>query len=142
MHITIDDQTLLREIRDAFSNYFPYLKMEFYRSPHRIYLASPETDQLDPSYRVGDLGPDIKAGQLNILPEYRVADIEKEFLDRFHLSVQIFRQQQNGWEQTTGMDDFTLQQLSEFGRDSSDDKIISEYEQGFAEPEEKPERLL
>lgn len=142
MHITITTETQLREIQQAFSNYFPYLKMEFYRSPHKKYKSSPETDKLDPAFSVGNLNHDIVLGQLQILPHYRVADVEQEFQARFGLSVQIFRQQKEDWEQTTGMDDFTLKQLNEFGRDSSDEKIVSDYTAGLIEPEEKPERLL
>jgi hypothetical protein len=142
MHILITQETVLREIQEAFSNYFPFLKIEFYRSPHKIYKASPESDQLDLSFRVGDLDEKIVTGQLQLLPHYKVSDVEKEFQDRFGISVQIFRQQKDSWEQTTGMDDFTLKQLNEFGRDSSDEKIVSDYEQGFVEPEERPEKLL
>lgn len=142
MHILITKETILREIQEAFSNYFPYLKIEFYRSPHKIYKGSPEYDKLDLSFRVGDLNQKLFKGQLQILPGYKVSDVEKEFQDRFGISVQIFKKQKDEWEQSAGSDDFTLQQLSEFGRDSSDEKIISDYEQGFVEPEERPEKLL
>lgn len=142
MHIEIINQTTLNEIQEAFVNYFPYLKIEFYRQPHKKYKASPEEERLDPFTCIGDLQPGIVLGHLQILPGYKVAAIEKEFQDRFGLSVQIFRKEKNGWEQTTGMDDFTLKQLNEFGRDSSDEKIVSDYTQELIEPEEKPEKLL
>lgn len=141
MHIAINKETLLREIQQAFCNYFPYLKIEFYRSPHRIYIESPVTDQLDLSFTVGELNPGLEEGELQILPEFKVADLEKEFQDHFGVSVQVFRKQENSWEQSTGTDDFTLAQLNRFGSDSSDEKIITDYEQGFIEPDEKPEKL-
>ena len=40
------------------------------------------------------------------------------------------------------MDDFTLKELNEMGRNSSDEFIISDYEAGFEDSDEKPEKLL
>jgi hypothetical protein len=49
--------------------------------------------------------------------------------------VQIFKKENKGWEQTTGMDDFTLKDLNEIGRNSSDEFIIEDYEEGIEEGE-------
>ena len=141
MHIEISDQTRLSEIQETFSNYYPYLKIEFFHKPHKEYEDSPETDQIDPKAMVGDIKLTHVSGVLEIQPLYRVADVEKEFMERFGLSVQILRKEKNKWEQTTGMDDFTLKELNELGRSSADELIISEYEEKFKEIDEKPEKL-
>jgi hypothetical protein len=39
------------------------------------------------------------------------------------------------------MDDFTLKDLNEFGRNSSDEFVVSDYEEKFKDVEEKPEKL-
>ena len=39
------------------------------------------------------------------------------------------------------MDDFTLNELNEFGRSSSDELIVSEYDEKFKEIDDKPEKL-
>lgn len=142
MHIEINDNTSFRQIQEVFSDFYPYLKMEFYRKRHKKYESSEETDWIDPNTAIGDIKQTHVSGVLEIRPLYKVADVEKEFQQRFGLSVQILRKEKNGWEQTTGMDDFTLKELNEIGRNSSDEIIISEYEEGFKESEEKPEKLL
>ncbi len=142
MHLEINDNTSFREIQDTFSNYYPYLKIEFFHKAHKKYEASLETDQFNPDTVVGDIKLTHVSGVLEIQPFYRIADVEKEFMERFGLSIQILRKEKNKWEQTTGMDDFTLKDLNEFGRSSSDEFIVSEYEEKLKEIEEKPEKLL
>ena len=107
----------------------------------RTYEDSSETDRVDPGATVGDIKATHVSGVLEIQPFYRIADVEKEFMERFGLSVQILRKEKNKWEQTTGMDDFTLTELNEFGRSSSDELIVSEYDEKFKEIDDKPEKL-
>jgi hypothetical protein len=71
-----------------------------------------------------------------------VTEVEKSFQEDYGLFVQILKMEGEEWEQTVAMDDFTLGQLNEFGRDSSDEEIIEDYTEGLIEPEEKPDTLL
>jgi hypothetical protein len=141
MYIEINDNTTLREIQEVFSAFYPYLKIEFYSERHNKYEASDKNHQIDPNILIGDIKATHISGLLEILPLYKVSEVEKEFQQRFGLSVQIFRKEKNTWEQTTGMDDFTLKELNETGRNSSDEFIVEDYERGFEESEEKPEKL-
>jgi glycerol-3-phosphate O-acyltransferase len=144
MHIEINDNTSMREIQEVFSEFYPYLKIEFYRKKNKKYEASEETDliDVDPSTTIGDVKQTHVSGVLEIRPLYKDADVEKEFQQRFGLSVQIFRKEKDSWEQTTGMDNFTLKELNEMGRNSSDEFIVSDYEEGFEENGDKPEKLF
>ena len=45
-------------------------------------------------------------------------------------------------EQTTGMDDFTLKELNEFGRSSSGEFIVEDYEEGLEKPGDRPGTLF
>jgi len=142
MHMEINDNTALREIQLVFSNFYPYLELQFYRKAHSTYEVSAEKDAIEPDTTVGAIKKTHVSGLLEIQPLYKVSDVEKEFQERFGLSIQVFRKENEEWVQAAGMDDFTLKDLNEIGRSSSDDFIISEYEEGFAEPEEKPEKLF
>lgn len=126
MHIGINDNTMLHDIQDVFSDYYPYLQIEFYRKSHKAFEASEEIDRIDPGMKVGDIKKTHVSGILEILPLYKVANVEKEFKTRFGISVQILRKEKDEWEQTTGMDSFTLKELNEIGRNSSDEYILSE----------------
>lgn len=129
MHIDINDNTALRHIQEIFSDYYPYLQMEFYKSPHKKYEASAERELIYPGKTIGEVKQTHVSAIIEILPHSKVADVEKEFLQRFGLSVQILRKEKDHWEQTTGMDDFTLKELNEMGRSSSDDFILSDLDE-------------
>lgn len=141
MHIDINDNTSLREIQLVFSNFYPYLYIEFYKKPHQEYESSEERDKIESDTTIGTIKKTHISGVLEIQPLYKVSDVEKEFRERFGISVQILRKEKDIWVQTTGADDFTLKELNEMGRNSSDEIIISEYERGFEESEDKPEKL-
>jgi len=135
MHIEIHDNTTIGEIQEAFSNFYPYLQLEFYRKPHKKYEASAAGDLISPEHTIGEIRKTHLSALIEILPLSKVKDVEREFLQRFGLSVQISRKEKNKWEQTTGMDDFTIKELNEFGRNSSDEYIVSDYDEGFEEEE-------
>ncbi|MBS1915577.1 MAG: hypothetical protein JST87_04820 [Bacteroidetes bacterium] len=141
MHLDITDYTSLQEIQDVFSAFYPYLKIEFYTKPHKKYEATEEASRLDSKLRVNDIKKTHVSGLLEILPMYKVYQVEKEFQERFGLSAQIFLKNNETWQQTTDMDSFTLKELNEMGRNSSDEFIVEDYEEGFEEPEEKPDKL-
>jgi glycerol-3-phosphate O-acyltransferase len=136
MHIEINDNTTLRQIQETFSAYYPYLKLEFYYKPHKQYEASIVKDLINLDTTIGVIKLTHVSGLLEIQPLYIVSDVEKEFLQRFGLCVQVLKKEKNSWEQTTGMDDFTLKELNEMGRNSSDEFIVSDYEEGFKEEQE------
>ena len=142
MHIEINDNTVLRDIQETFSDFYPYLKIEFYNKPHKKYETSAEACLVDPGKTIGEIRLTHLSALLEIQPGYKVADVEREFQQRFGLSVQVLKKEKDNWEQTTGMDDFTLKELNEMGRNSSDEFIISDYEAGFEETDEKPEKLV
>jgi hypothetical protein len=127
MHIDINDNTRLREIQEVFPDYYPYLGLAFYKK----HEASPEQELITAEKTIGELKQTHVSGLLEMMPFYKVADIEKEFGQRFDLSVQILRKEKDGWVQTTGMDDFTLKELNELGRNSSDEFIVEDYNDGF-----------
>jgi glycerol-3-phosphate O-acyltransferase len=133
MHIEINDNTTLRHIQDVFSDFYPYLQLEFYKQTHKKYEASKEKDIIYPGKTIAEIKQTHISGLLEILPVYKVADVEKKFLQRFGLSVQVLRKEKDKWLQTTGMDDFTLKELNELGRNSSDEIIVEDYEEGFEE---------
>ncbi|MBX9781723.1 MAG: hypothetical protein K2X48_00380 [Chitinophagaceae bacterium] len=141
MHIEITDNTTFHEIQEAFADFYPYLQLEFYKKPHKKYEASAEKDLIYPGHTVDEVKETHISGLLEILPLSKAADVEKEFQYRFGLPVQILRKEKDKWVQTTGMDDFTLKELNELGRNSSDDFIVDDYEEGFTEEENKPDKL-
>ncbi|HSQ43828.1 MAG TPA: hypothetical protein VLM16_02455 [Ginsengibacter sp.] len=142
MHIEINDRTLLKDIQNVFSDFYPFLKIEFYNTRHKKYEGSMQADLIDPSMAVGNLRHKHVSGVLEIQPYFKVADVEHELQSHFKLSVQVFNKEKNGWMQTTGMDDFTLKELNQIGRNSSDEFIISDYEESLEQDTEDQDSYI
>jgi len=135
MHIEINDKITLRHIQEIFSDFYPYLQIEFYNKTHKKYETSDEANLIYPGKTIDEIKETHLSALLEIQPWYKVADVEREFQQRFGLSVQILWKQKDNWEQTTGMDDFTLKELNELGRNSSDEFIISEPDSEYPDEE-------
>ena len=142
MHIQINDNTTLSEIQRVFSEFYPFLRLEFYSKRHKKYEASDESYHIDPEILIGDIKAKHVPGILEVQPSYKVADLERELQQRFGLPVQVLRKHNDTWKQTTGTDDFTLKELNEISRNSSDEFILDEDEESLEEMDERPEKLL
>ncbi len=128
MHIEINDNTALREIQQTFSDFYPWLQIEFYNKAHKKYEGSEIANQLHADNSVGEIKQTHVSGLLEIRPSYKVADVEKEFQERFGLSVQIMMKEKGQWVQTTGTDILTLKDINQLSRNASDEYILSELE--------------
>ena len=142
MHIHIHDGISIREIRHIFTNYYPYLDIAFYRLPHEPYAGSPEKASFPADALIGEIKQTHVSGLIDIQPTERVADLEKEFMERFGLSVQVLCKEQDVFIQTTGQDDFTLKELNELGRNSSDEFIVTDYDETFDEEERNDKPII
>jgi hypothetical protein len=129
MNISVNDTITLRDIQRTFSNFYPYLKLAFFRKPHKRYEASSEDQLFFPDTTLSSILRTHVSGIFEILPSYRVTDVEQEFQKRFGLSVQIMIRERKQWKQTTGMDDFTLKELNELSRSYSDEYLLEEQEE-------------
>ena len=133
MHLEINDNTILENLQHTFTNFYPYLTIEFYRGQHHRYEASDETVRIDPLKKVCDVLDTHISTLLEIQPWYKVKDIEKEFQERIGISIQIMKKEKEDWEQTTGLDNLTLRDLNILGRNSSDEYIVTDYDETFDE---------
>jgi hypothetical protein len=140
MHIAINDQTTIAEIEKAFSNFYPYLEIHFYKRRHISYEHSPENERIASHISINAIRKTHTDGVIEILPENKVWAIEKELYERFGLTAQILRKEKEKLIQTTGEDDFKLKELNLLGRNSSDEYILEE--EDIDPGEEKPENLL
>ena len=125
MHIEIHDNTVFRSIQDTFSNFYPYLKLEFYKKAHRKFESSDKKNFINPDCIVSDIKKTHLSALIEIQPSYKVSEVEKEFQQRLGLPVQILWKGGQGWKQTVGADNLTLKELNEISRNSSDEFILS-----------------
>jgi hypothetical protein len=142
MIIKINDKTTLPDISEAFSDYFTCLQIQFCHIACDQFSKSEEADMVDPKLCIGDLHPKVIIDRLEILPHFRLADVKMEFKEKFGLAARIFTRDKDGWEQTTGMDDFTLSELNQFGRDCSLQTSDPEYTKGIMHLDDKAGEFL
>ena len=133
MHIQLHDQITLKEIKTVFSSYYPYLRLEFYSVPHKMFEASAEKDILPDDVQLQTFKAGHTDGIIDIMPTEKVADLEREFQVRFDLPVQVLGLEHGVWTQTTGMDSFTLKDVNEYSRLDSDESVIQDEEDIYNE---------
>ena len=126
MHIQVNDKTTIRSMVETFSDFYPYLKLDFYSRPFDKLNAYSEDDLIFPGKAIGEIKQSPAPALIEIHPLSKVADIEREFMQRLGLPIQISRKEKSHWEPAVGMNEFTLKELNELGRSSSDEFILEE----------------
>lgn len=117
--IKIDQHTKLHEIQSAFSASFPYLKIEFFKSPC-LGTQLPAIRQLR-SHSETALGIDWMHIETEIQFDhlFKVREIQDIFLRETGLHAQIFRRAGNMWIETSLTEEWTLSQQNREGESFS-----------------------
>lgn len=116
MKIEIKYCTKTERIKEAFSNLFPFLKIEFFKQAHLAGEGSGRKLIDVTSKTLGEIAGAMKEGDIIFFPETTTADLEQLFRQKFGLSVQVFRKQKNTWIETTHTDHLSLKDQNENGR--------------------------
>lgn len=104
----ISDDRTIRSIQAEFNSKFPYLKLEFYDQPHEVGEGSQVKSLIDVNQTIGEVRTIHTQGDLSINGHLKVATLEQNFAEMYGLNVQVFRDSNGLWLQTTSTDDWTL----------------------------------
>jgi hypothetical protein len=118
MRLSISNEQTVNDVQENFNKYFPFLKLEFYQ----LQAESPALTfkkHLTQSTPLRAAGLKQKAGILEIHKDMKVNELEKQFLNRFGLNVQVCRKSGTIWLETTMTDNWTLQKQNEHGQEVS-----------------------
>jgi hypothetical protein len=113
MIIYIHDNRLLSDLQERFSKCFPSLKIEFYSKQHSLKNATNDSYRINPERTIGEIRKNHNEGEFVIKSWNTVEKVEKDFRDKFGLNVQIFRNENAGWVQTSKTDRFSLRDQQE-----------------------------
>ena len=119
MRLTIGSDTRLSSLQSDFNDYFPYLKIEFFKIPHRIGEAWAKNLIYDKNKMVRDCRLMMSLGVLEFNESMTVSDFEGKFQKEYGLSVQVFRRSGNVWLETSATDSWTLAQQTDEGAELS-----------------------
>lgn len=108
MNLQINRSKSIASIQNDFQSHFPYLKIEFFNSKHQIGEASLKENVIGGQLALSDVNPAIISGELALLPDLKVGELEQLFAEKFGLSVQVFHKSGSIWLQTTRTDNWSL----------------------------------
>jgi hypothetical protein len=119
LHLYIDLNSRLSEIQKEFSTHFPFLKIEFFKVPHKIGQGLIKDLIINSNKLVKDCSTIKKGGVIEFTTVTPVSDLETKFFKDFKLSVQVFRKAGSIWLETTATDSWTLAQQNDEGAEFS-----------------------
>lgn len=120
MELLINKNKKILSVQKEFQERFPFLKIEFYDSPHAEGEGSEKKNTLDSSGTLEESSKKFSEGNLHISPIMTATELEQAFEEKFGLSVQVFRKSGNIWLQTITTDELTLTELNQKGKDGYD----------------------
>ena len=116
MIIEINPNKKLKDINSAFSNAYPFLKIEFFSKSHKWQEPSSVLQLLQQDQTVSEVTHSLLcSGFIEIHYWQKTGVIEMMFLQQFNLSVQVYRKNGDNWIQTSGTDELTLEEQNEEG---------------------------
>ncbi len=119
LEITVSDNKKLEDLQADFSACFTFLKIEFFKSPHKIGEGSAKSLIYDRKRFVRDCRVKHFEGTIKISESMTVNELEEKFLSEYGLSVQVFRKSGNVWLETSATDGWTLRQQNDEGAELS-----------------------
>jgi hypothetical protein len=119
MMIKISNERRLSGLQADFNALFPFLKIEFFKTPHKIGEALAKNLIHVNSRFVRDCRVSKTEGDLIINEQMTVNELEEQFLSKFGLSAQVFRKSGNVWLETSATDSWSLRQQNDEGAELS-----------------------
>lgn len=119
MKLTIRPESTVQEIKTAFHEYFPFLKIEFFSKPHQVSGASNRADMAEGNTKLALLMEGKEGGSVEFSALTTVRALEQEFSSSFGLYMQVFRKSGKVYLETTTTDDWTLGQQNAEGKNST-----------------------
>ncbi len=115
MVININDNTLIKHIKEEFNLLFPFLKIEFFNKSHQLGEGTPKLQLTADTKTLGECRNMHNNGVLEIDPMMAVADLERSFKDEYGLNIQVFRKSGKVWLETTVTDKWSLKEQNSQG---------------------------
>ncbi len=106
----------ISEVKKLFNDEFPFLKIEFFKKSHLPLQGSARKDIIEHDFMIS---PFLSDRVMMIHGEMLVSELEKQFMDCFRLSAQVFRKSGKTWLETTFTDGWSLKKQNEEGMELS-----------------------
>jgi hypothetical protein len=111
MIIEIDDTKKVADLQDKFSLCFPSLKIKVCSKKHRWEGICPDNQFLDENTGIATIRTVHEPGTIEIKSWSKVGEVEKEFYQKFGISIQICYRCGERWIQTGKSDNLTIDDI-------------------------------
>jgi len=101
MEIIINDSKYISEIQEEFQKSFPYLKIEFFKHKQDTGSSLAKPRPISGKMTLGMIRNSHDEAVLNIAGSRSVAEVERDFQDKFGLCAEILRKSGRMWIETT-----------------------------------------
>ena len=122
MKLQIKPGTKFSDLQSKFSEMHPFLKVEFYKEKYSENEVSTK-DRMDADKVISEQSKSFKPESLDIDKARTVAEVEKEFYDKYGISMQVSRKSGSMWIETSKTDDRTLEAQNDLGKTMSTDAV-------------------
>ena len=119
MKIAIEDTRTIGDIQHEFNKHYPYLNIEFLNHIHLPKAKSDVPGKYSSERKLGSCRKNHNEGHVHIEPDVTVAEMEREFNNRFGLDVELFRKSGNLWIVASLTAAWTLERQNMEGRELS-----------------------
>jgi hypothetical protein len=119
MKLKINKETTVQNIQSQFNDYYPYLKIEFFKNfPKNKPILKAEI--LNTAETLKDLDSYYEGREIDVDRNRSVKEMTKDFENMFGLSAHVFRKSGNVWVETSLTEDWALGDQNDEGQQISD----------------------
>ena len=122
MKIKISKTSMVGEIKNQFSAAYPFLKLEFLIRP-KLSSGQPHPMIAPDNTMLSNIAANMKEGAIVLDDTTTVGELEAFFRNHV-LDVQVFRQSDHLWLETTMTDRWTLEKQNTHGKEISEFKRV------------------
>ncbi|MBY5958998.1 hypothetical protein KUV50_12675 [Membranicola marinus] len=116
MKIKIGPESTIKDVQTAFSEVYPYLRVDFYKTHHKTQELFEDKDMIAPTKLFGLVSKSITPKTIDISPNRKVSDLEKTIYKKLGIAMQVSRRSGDLWLQTSKTDDWTLAKQNQSGQ--------------------------
>ncbi len=116
MKIYLNPYLKIKDIKRNFENFFPYLKLEFFKPRSEFVESTSHKDVIPNSSFLVDATGVLTTVEIEINSKQTVAEVEQLFKSLFNLPVRIFRKTRFSSVEIAHTDNVTLETEDKIGR--------------------------
>lgn len=129
MKLLLTNSKTIAQTKEAFSDCYPHLKIEFFTQPHDYLKGSWSKYMItEESQTLQEIGM-LKEGVLTLSDDTITGEFEQLLGVRYGLFVQVFRKSMGTWLESTRTDVWTLGEQESHGKESSMTIVEMQYDE-------------